>query len=106
MHSPRALIDAAPVLTETSFERPGSNGRSARTVRQQIKAVPVTLQAPSRPDRALPDVTVTALLATEAQLPAGEESLEWLLLTNLPVETPEQAIEKLSWYLCRWQVAV
>jgi hypothetical protein len=30
--------------------------------------------------------------------------LDWLLLTNLPVETPEQAIGKLAWYLCRWQI--
>ena len=27
-------------------------------------------------------------------------------MTNLPVETPEQAREKLSWYLCRWQIEV
>jgi hypothetical protein len=27
-------------------------------------------------------------------------------LTNLVVETPEQAIEKLQWYLCRWQIGV
>jgi len=29
-----------------------------------------------------------------------------MLLTNLPVETPEEALEKLSWYLCRWQLEV
>ena len=102
----RAVIEAAPVLTETTFERPASNGRSARTVQQQIKVVRVTLQAPSRPDRTLPEVTVTAVLASEAQPPAGELPLEWLLLTNLPVETPEEAIEKLTWYLCRWQIEV
>lgn len=102
----RAVIDAAPVLAEISFERPAANGRRARTVHQQIKAVRVTLQAPARPDRTLPDVTVTALLATEPHPPAGEDPLDWLLLTNLPVETPEQAIEKLSWYLCRWQIEV
>ncbi len=28
------------------------------------------------------------------------------MLTNLPVENAEQALEKLSWYLCRWQVEV
>ena len=102
----RAVIDAAPVLTEITFDRPASNGRRARTVHQQIKVVRVALKAPQRPDRNLPEVTVTALLATEAQAPANEESLEWLLLTNLPVETPEQAIEKLTWYLCRWQIEV
>jgi hypothetical protein len=102
----RAVIDAAPVLTEITFERPAANGRRARTVHQHIKVVRVTLKAPARPDRTLPDVTVTALLASEPHPPAGEDPLDWLLLTNLPVETAEQAIEKLSWYLCRWQIEV
>ena len=102
----REVIDAAPVLTDITFERPASNGRRARTVHQQIKVVRVTLKAPSRPDRNLPEVSVTALLATEPQPPADEDPLHWLLLTNLMVDTPEQAIEKLSWYLCRWQIEV
>jgi hypothetical protein len=102
----REALDTAPVLTETTFDRPASNGRPARTVEQQIKVVRVTLEAPSRPDRALPDVTVTALLATEAHPPAGEDPLDWLLLTNLLAETPEQAIEKLQWSVCRWQIEI
>jgi hypothetical protein len=102
----RAVIDAAPVLTEITFERPPAKGRRARTVHQQIKVVRVTLKAPARPDRTLPDVSVTALLATEPDPPADEDPLDWLLLTNLSVETPEQALEKLSWYLCRWQIEV
>jgi hypothetical protein len=102
----REALDAAPVLTEIAFDRPASNGRPARTVEQQIKVVRVTLKAPSRPDRTLPDVTVTALLATEAHLPAGEDPLDWLLLTNLSVETTEQAIEKLQVSVCRWQIEI
>lgn len=102
----RAVLDAAPVLTEVTFDKPASNGRPARTVHQHIKAVRVTLKAPSRPDRTLADVTVTALLAFEPNPPAGEDPLVWVLLTNLPVETPQQAIEKLAWYLCRWQIEV
>jgi hypothetical protein len=100
----RAVLDAAPVLSEISFERPPAKGRRARTVHQQIKAVRVTLKPPPRPDRTLAEVTVAALLATEPHPPAGEDPLEWLLLTNLPVETAEQAAETLSWYLCRWQI--
>ena len=102
----RAVLDAAPVLTEVTFDKPASNGRPARTVHQQIKAVRVTLKAPSRPDRTLAEVTVTALLAFEPNPPADEDPLVWVLLTNLPVETPQQAIEKLAWYLCRWQIEV
>jgi hypothetical protein len=102
----RQALDAAPVLAQISFERPPAKGRPARTVHQQLKAVRVTLKPPARPDRTLAEVTVTALLATEPNPPAGEDPLDWLLLTNLPVDTPEQACEKLAWYLCRWQVEV
>jgi len=102
----RQHLAAAPVLTETTFERPASHGCKARTVHQQIHTVRVTLPAPRRPDRTLPEVAITAILATEPQPPAGEAPVEWLLLTNLPVETPEQALEKLQWYLCRWQIEV
>jgi hypothetical protein len=102
----RPVLEAAPVLTEITFDRPASNGRRARTVSQQIKIVRVTLKAPSRPDRRLSDVTVTALLATEPNPPADEDPLDWVLLTNLPIDTPEQAIEKLQWCLCRWQIEV
>jgi hypothetical protein len=92
----RKLIEAleeAPVLSEITFERPAAKGRPARTVTQQLKAVRVTLKPPYRPERELPEVTVTALLAREPDPPPGEEPVEWLLLSNLPVETPEQAIE-------------
>ncbi len=102
----RQHLADAPVLAETTFERPATHGLKARVVQQQIKAIRVTLPAPHRPDRTLPDVEVTAILATEPQPPAGEEPVEWLLLTNLPVDTPEQALEKLQWYLCRWQIEV
>ena len=102
----RQHLGAAPVLAETTFERPATHGCKARVVHQQIKAIRVTLPAPHRPDRTLPEVEVTALLATEPQPPAGEEPVEWLLLTNLPVDTPEHALEKLQWYLCRWQIEV
>jgi len=47
---------------------------------------------------------VTTFLATEIDPPAGEDPLDWVLATNLLVQTPEQALEKLSWYLCRWQI--
>lgn len=102
----REALDAAPAITTITFDKPASNGRPARTVDQHVKAVQVILKAPSRPDRTLEEVTVTALLAFEPNPPAGEDPLVWVLLTNLPVETPEQALEKLSWYLCRWQIEV
>ena len=49
---------------------------------------------------------VTVILAQEDNPPAGEEPVEWLLLSSLPVESFAQACETLQWYLCRWQIEV
>jgi hypothetical protein len=96
----------APVLARVEFEMPATDTRQARHISQTLQAVRVTLKAPYRPGRVLPDVEVTALLAQEEHPPAGEEPIAWLLLTSLAVETAEQAIEQLQWYLCRWQIGV
>ena len=34
-------------------------------------------------------------------VPAGEEPIEWRLLTSHAVETAEQAVECVEWYKCR-----
>jgi hypothetical protein len=46
-------------------------------------------------------VTVTAILAQEEHPPRGEKPIQWILLTNLTVQTLEQAQQMFDWYLCR-----
>lgn len=45
-----------------------------------------------------------AIHVWEGTAPAEGEALEWFLLTNLPVNTVEQAWEKVDWYCVRWVV--
>lgn len=97
---------AAPVLTQVEFDMPATDKRTARHIVQTLQAVRVTRKAPYRGGQALPDVEVTALLANEVNPPAGEAPITWLLLTSVPVDTAEQAVEVLQWYLCRWQIEV
>ncbi len=40
----------------------------------------------------------------EPQPPEGVEPLEWVLLTSVPVQTVEQAWERVDWYRGRWIV--
>ena len=48
-----------------------------------------------------------AVLVEEVKaVPEVEEPLQWLLLTTLVVETFEQAVEKLDWYVARWGIEV
>ena len=45
-----------------------------------------------------------AVLVTEVHPPAGEQPIEWLLLTNEPVSQFEDAWRVTMWYECRWVV--
>ena len=97
---------STPVLAEAEFDLPATARRPARRIHQQLRVARLTFKAPHRSDRTLADIEVSAVLAREVDPPQGEEPIEWLLLTSLPVETAEQALEKLQWYLCRWQIEV
>jgi hypothetical protein len=57
----RPNLTEAAILTETTSERPASHAVKARRVHQEIRTLPVTLPAPRRTDRTLPDVEITAL---------------------------------------------
>jgi hypothetical protein len=99
-------VSQTPSLGQLEFDLPAGRGRSARRVEQSLRALRVLLRPPYRPDKKLAPVEVTAILAREDNPPPGEEPIEWLLLSNLPVESFEDAYEKVQWYLCRWQIEV
>jgi hypothetical protein len=80
--------------------------RSSRDAELEVRAAQVTLRSPWRPDRKLPTITVRAVLAREVEPPAGEDPVEWLLLTSLPIDTVQQVREVVQSYCVRWMVEV
>jgi len=38
----------------------------------------------------LPEITVNVVLVREPSPPAGEEPVEWMLVTTLPIDSPER----------------
>lgn len=52
----------------------------------------------------LPDLKMYAVYAYEITPPKGEKPLEWMLLTNLPVNSFNEAAEKIKWYCLRWRI--
>lgn len=51
-----------------------------------------------------PELTLTVLHAQERGTPRDRERLDWKLITDLPVRSREDAIEKLEWYAMRWKI--
>lgn len=102
----RERVIQSPCLGQVEFNLAPARGRSSRRVVQSLWAARVLLRPPYRPDKKLAPVEVTAILAREENPPSGEEPIEWLLLSSLPVESFADACEKIQWYLCRWQIEV
>jgi hypothetical protein len=102
-----------PSTVEVSQREPKSKDarkrkqpRGARTAHLTVQAARVTLRGPSRPGGRLADVAVNVVLVRELEPPPGEEPVEWLLLTSLPIDTVEQVVQVIDYYCCRWQIEV
>ena len=80
--------------------------RESREAEVAIRATQVTLRAPWRADRKLPDVTVNVVLVTEIDPPADDEPVEWILVTSLPIAEVEQVRTVIQYYCARWMIEI
>jgi len=51
-----------------------------------------------------PALDLTVLHATERGKPRGRDRIDWKLITDLPISSRVEAIEKLHWYAQRWKI--
>jgi hypothetical protein len=81
----------------------GRTRRRARTARVKVSAGRVSIAVPhfARGECESEQLDLWVMAVREIDAPPGEEPLEWILLTNVPVENLEQANERLDWYECR-----
>jgi len=81
-----------------------SPGRKTRTTQVQISFTPVCVAPPGRKsgDYAPVPLDLWAVRVWEPNTPEDEEPLEWILLTNCPVQTLQDAFERIDWYELRW----
>jgi len=117
-----AAVEQAPVCAHTTVELPRVDGREARQAKLEVRSAQVLLVPPARavgvvkawwaehpavehlvPMKLRP-VRVGVVLVDEVDAPSGVEPLRWLLLTSLPVTTPEQALACVEYYRLRWLV--
>lgn len=79
----------------------------ARSTELEIRYVQARIQVPNHLKKKLGDsstLSCTILHARETTPPAGEEPIEWFLVTNGPITTAEEAMEKVGWYVQRWKI--
>lgn len=66
----------------------------------------VRLLPPVAKQKQYQPVEVTAIYAQERGTPKHRDRIDWKLPTDLPVGSPDEAIEKLRWYALRWKIEV
>jgi hypothetical protein len=80
--------------------------RKSRQAEVEVRAASVTLRPPQRNGRKLPPVTLNVVMVREINPPADEEAVEWMLLTNLPIDDVEQVRLVVDYYCIRWLIEV
>ncbi len=93
------------VCARLKVQVPRKDGQPGRLATLSVRFAPVTLQPPCLKKDQAP-LKLWAVEAREMRPPKGGKPICWRLLTTLPVETVEAAVEKVRWYAQRWQIEI
>jgi hypothetical protein len=98
-----AVMKAAKVKATHRVETRDAKGAvSEATV--EVKYQRLRVHPPIGKQKNYPALTLTVIHAQEQTTPTGREKIDWKLITNLPVRSRKEALEKLSWYAMRWKI--
>jgi hypothetical protein len=70
----------------------------------EIRYRRIRILPPEGKQKRYPELTLYVIHAEERGTPKGRERIVWKLITDLPVASRKEAIEKLQWYASRWKI--
>ena len=82
-----------------------SNGDPDQAV-LEIRYRKIRVLPPIGKQKRYPALTLTVIHAEERGTPKNRKKIDWKLITDLPVQSRNEAIEKLDWYALRWKIEV
>ena len=97
------LSECSP-LGQRTITTPRAGNHPSRSATLSLRAKAVELCG--RKGKKRKPVYLYAVYAQEAQPPQGEEAIEWMLLTSIPVEDESAAQAIVEWYRCRWEIEI
>ena len=91
-----------PPETQKTIHLRGRNNLEGRSVNLKISWGKVTILHPKNYGKQYENIHIEAwVIRCWEDVPDG---IEWILLTNLPVNNAEEALEKIDWYSTRWLI--
>jgi len=102
-HTVEEEMEEAAVKGLLRIEVRDARGQPVRAV-LQIKYRRVQILPPIGKSRHYPALTLWVIHAEEATEPQGRKKISWKLMTDLPIRSRHEAIEKIQWYAGRWKI--
>jgi hypothetical protein len=99
----RKTLASKPSKGEIRFSISTSHERKGREVIQSIKAESMTFRIEKK-GMPLRKITINVVMAIEENPPEGEEPLIWTFLTTLNIDSQEDILKVIKYYLCRWEI--
>ena len=81
----------------------GGDGKASQAC-VELRYRRIHVRPPIGKQKRYPALELSVIHAQERGKPEGRAAIDWKLITDLPVHSPEEAIEKLGWYAQRWQI--
>lgn len=81
------------------------NGDSDQAV-LEIRYRRIRVLPPIGAQKQYPALVLTVIHAEECGTQRHRKKIDWKLITDLPVQSRKDAIEKLEWYALRWKIEV
>jgi len=101
----RDEVSASEVRTTRIIDLPQTPKRQARQAALEIRALRVTVKPPHARSH-LPTVIYNVVLAEEVNGPDDGTDVSWLLITTLPIDSVEEILLVLDYYVARWTIEV
>jgi hypothetical protein len=98
-----ALLRRVKVKATYEVEVRDAKGAVSQTT-VNVKYHRLRVYPPIGKQKHYPPLLLTVIYAQESSTPRGREKIDWKLITNLPVRSRREALEKLGWYAMRWRI--
>ena len=101
----RDEVSGSKLLATRTIELSATPKRAARQAHLEIRALTVEVKPPHARAH-LPSVTHNVVLVEEVGGPGDGTEVSWLLLTTLPIETLDDILRIIDYYVARWTVEI
>lgn len=103
----RSTVDISKRIQKTNVTEssPRKKSRDGRIAEVEVRAASVVIQAPCKGSQRQA-VKYNIVLVEEPTPPPGADPIQWVLITSLPIDTPEDVQRIIDYYCHRWQIEI